>query len=208
MRPNDREKTVIGITGGIGSGKSTVLDYIRKRCRCHVIFADRVGKDLMKPGRSVYKAIVSAYGASVLREDGSIDTEALTKEAFKDEESILKLNAIEHPLIKKEILRRIRITRKKLVFVEAALLQEGDLVPVCDEVWVVTAQLKTRILRLCTSRGYSEEKAEAFIRRQLSDAQFETIADRLIPNDGPFEETAKEIDACLLSAGADIYDAV
>ncbi|MBO7363948.1 MAG: dephospho-CoA kinase [Lachnospiraceae bacterium] len=208
MKQNDAKKTVIGITGGIGSGKSAVLAYIEKQCVCRVISADQVGRELMKPGKAVYRALVRRFGDRILRPDGTVDTAVLTAEAFRDPDGMDVLNAIEHPIIRKEVLKRIRRTVKPLVFVEAALLEEGGLVPVCDEVWVVTAGEETRVGRLMASRGYTEEKARAFINRQLTEAQFLALADRVIRNDGAFRETEKEADACLRAIGAVMKHAV
>ncbi len=107
MRPK-AEPLVIGVTGGIGAGKSSVLSYLKRHTMSRVIQADTVGRELMEPGRSVYQALVSAYGDKILKEDGAIDKQALAKIGFSSKEAQLKLNALEHGLIREEIIKRIK----------------------------------------------------------------------------------------------------
>lgn len=188
-----RRNKIIGITGGIGSGKSLVLSYIESHYDVTVIRADDVGHELMAPGRSVYEALVSYYGERILRENRTIDTGHLAAIGLRDQASQAILNGIEHPLIREEILRLAAASEKPVVFIEAALLSEGGLVGDCDEVWVVFADRDVRIRRLKKDRGYTDERCEAFIGRQLSDDAFKALADRLIVNNGDFSETETQI---------------
>lgn len=189
-----QSKPVIGITGGVGAGKSTVLQYLEKQYGVTVIMADEVGRELMAPGKSVYKALVENYGEGILKADGCIDTAAVAKIAFKDAESQQRINAIEHPIIKDEIVARIREAESNMIVVEAALLKEGGLTELCDEVWYIYTQRDERIRRLMESRGYSEEKCRQVIKRQLTDKAFRSISDRVIDNSGDAEKTKKRID--------------
>lgn len=178
------QSKVIGITGGVGAGKSTVLDYIRQHYDTEIIYADEVGRALMEPGESVYEALVSYYGDEILNEDGTIDRPALAALGLKNEESQQVLNGIEHPLIRDEILRQIESSEKNIVFLEAALLKEGGLTEICSEVWVVKADTEIRIRRLMENRGYTEETCRMIIERQLSEEEFEGIADVILLNNG------------------------
>ena len=187
-------KTVIGITGGIGAGKSTVLNYISGHYDVFVIMADETGRELMKPGKSVYLALVAAYGEEILLPDKTINTAVLSEIAFKDEESQKKINEIEHPIIKEEIIREIGASDKRIVFVEAALLSEGGLLEICDHVVSVTARRLVRIGRLKKNRGYTLKKSRSILKRQLSDREFKKISDTVIKNNGNFSRTKRAAD--------------
>ena len=197
------QSKIIGITGGVGAGKSTILDYIKKKYRVDIIIADDVGKELMEPGHSVYQALVQHYGEIILCEDGSVNRPKLAEIGLKDEESQAVLNSIEHPLIREEILNRIRNSEATVVFLEAALLLEGKLTEICDEVWVVTADQETRIQRLMKDRGYTEENCRMIISRQLSDEEFSEIADVLIRNEGELSDVYRKIRREMKRIGAE-----
>lgn len=188
------DKKVIGITGGVGAGKSSVLTHILTHFDVSVLMADNVGAELMEPGKSVFIALIQAYGKEILKDNGEIDKKKLARIAFQDEESQKKINAVEHPLIKEEIERRIKEDPKKVIFLEAALLYEGGLVPSCDEVWYITANRRTRLKRLQKDRGYSLQKCRSIMKRQLSPREFKHFSDVVIKNNGKFERTAEKID--------------
>lgn len=193
-----QNKPVIGVTGGVGAGKSTVLQYLKEKFGVTVIMADEVGRELMTPGGRVYRALVENYGSVILKPDDAIDTVVLASIAFKDAESQKRINAIEHPIIKEEIIARIADAVKDekccAVVVEAALLKEGGLTELCDEVWYVYTKPEIRIERLKASRGYSEEKCRSILKRQLSDRAFREIADRVIDNSKEAEKTQARLD--------------
>jgi len=188
-----RQSKVIGITGGIGAGKSRVITWLAAEYSLELIEADKTGAELMHPGKAVFSALVERYGTDILCDDGTIDKTALSKLAFRDEESQKEINALEHPLIRAEILRRIRSSRYRFVLLEAALLKEGGLVPDCSEVWYIHTDREVRIERLMSSRGYTREKCEAILALQLSEEEFTGISDRVIENGRDFEETKKAL---------------
>jgi len=185
-----KQSKVIGITGGIGAGKSRVIRWLSDNYSVCLIEADRVGAELMEPGKSVYGALLKEFGEQILGEDGRIDKASLSKIAFRDEESQQRVNALEHPLIRDEIRRRITSTRHRFVLLEAALLFEGGLAADCQEVWYVRTSEEIRIERLMSSRGYTREKCEAILALQLSDEEFLKAADAVIDNGRDFGETA------------------
>lgn len=198
-----RNKTVIGITGGIGAGKSTVLSYIAQNFRTTILYADEIGRELMEPGESVYEALKAYYGTDILNEDGTIDRTKLSEIAFRDEESQLKINEIEHPLIREEILNRIRYAPEDIVFVEAALLKEGGLSDICREVWYVTASKEARIERLMTYRKYSYEKCISIMDKQLSEEEFTEFADEKIDNSEDLFTTSLRVNELMRKIGAE-----
>ncbi len=181
-----RNKTVIGITGGVGAGKSRVLDHLKKKYGCALLIADDIGRELMAPGKSVYQALVAHYGQEILLEDGRVDKKKLSALAFENDETQRELNAVEHPVIREEIEKRIEASDARVILLEAALLLEGGLKPLCSEVWYIYAPEKVRLRRLMKSRGYTEEKGRDMIARQKSDAEFRAGADRVVNNFGPF----------------------
>ena len=188
MRPN-KSHIVYGLTGGVGAGKSEILRYIAAHYECRIIQADEVGRELMQKGRSVYKALVAAFGEGILAKDGSIDRTRFAELLFSDPEALEKANKTEHPIIRDSIVRRIARTKCRYIFLEAALFKEGGLIPLCNEIIVVTADPETRIRRLKESRGYTEEKSRSVMARQLQDEEFLTFADHVINTDGTLEET-------------------
>ncbi len=192
MRPNDPH-IVYGLTGGVGSGKSEILNYVSKHYVCRVIKADEVGRELMKKGRFVYRALVEAFGPGILGPDGEIDRASFAELLFSDPEALRKANAVEHPLIKRSIKMRISHTKCRHVFLEAALLSEGQLIPLCKKVIVAAADQDVRVERLKASRGYSEEKARAVMARQLPDEDFRKLADYVIDTGGTLEETCESV---------------
>lgn len=189
----------IGITGGVGTGKSTILKILKDKYDAHLIMADDVAKDLMRKGKSAYKQIVKTFGKEILGADGEIDRQKMASIVYSDEEKRLTINQIVHPLVKKAILKEKKAVSKespdKLIVLEAALLIEDGYKELLDELWAVITDKEIRIKRLMDSRGYSREKSESIIASQLSDDEFRNACDFIIDNSGTIEETQKQIEA-------------
>lgn len=197
---------VIGMTGGVGAGKSTVLSYLSQRYHAHLILADEVGHRLMEVGQALYLAERAEYGDSILNEDGSINRARLAEIAFANEENRIRLNEMAHPLIKQAILEELRQQREcgtQMVVLEAAILAEGGLDACCDEIWFVYTDSSVRITRLMSSRGYSRQKAEAILRSQPSDEEYSRMSQHIIDNGGSVEEMQRQVDALLRGIGMD-----
>lgn len=182
-------KTVIGFTGGVGSGKSTVLSEIVKQYDVHLIAADEVGRKLMEKGRILYRMLIKRYGTAILDVSEEIHKGKLAEIAFQTKESQAEINAIEHPVIRRSIETGIRNTKKQFVLVEAALLKEGGLTEICDLVLSVITDPEIRIKRLMESRGYSEEKCRAIIDKQKTNAEFREMSTKVFENNGELSET-------------------
>ena len=191
MKPNDTH-IVYGVTGGIGAGKSEILRYISDHYDCRVLKADEVGRELMRKGRSVYKALVQGFGPELLLPDGEIDRTKLAEWIFSDPALQKKANEIEHPIIRDSIIRRIRRAKTRHVFLEAALLKEGDLIPLCQAVIVVTASRDVRVERLMASRGYTREKSLRVMDGQLQAEDFLRLADHVIDTGGSLPESCEK----------------
>lgn len=176
---------VIGITGGVGAGKSTVLEYLEKVCGAFVIQADKVGHKVMEQGERCYGAVLELFGNHILDENKNIDRSAIADVVFKDKEMLKKLNGLIHPAVKAYILERLEEEKesgRSLFVVEAALLLEDHYEVFCDEVWYIHTDAEIRIERLMKSRGYTREKACSIIKNQASEKFFREHADCVIEN--------------------------
>ena len=192
---------IIGITGGVGAGKSSVLDYIEEKCNCRIVLADDVGNRVKLPGEICYNRLVELLGSDILDENGFIDKVRMAAAIFTDEELLLKVNAIIHPAVKEYILGEIRKEKEanKLdyFFVEAALLIECGYGAHVDELWYIYASEDVRRKRLKESRGYSDEKISAIMQGQLAEEEFRKACAVIIDNSGEFDDTKKQIDKLL-----------
>ncbi len=181
-------KKVIGIAGGVGSGKSTVVSILRERFSAFVFIADEVGHEVFHPATDSFDRIVAHFGFDVLDANGDISHEALAGIVFQDEAELAFLNSIVHPYVYDRIRDAIdawRQDKDSSIFVlENALLFETNCDSFCDEVWGVVTEESIRIRRLMESRGYSEEKSRAIIASQVSDEVLMDRCDKLVRNDG------------------------
>lgn len=187
---------LIGITGGVGAGKSKILSILSEIEHSVILRADDLAKELMEPGGILNLRIAEAFAdCGVMDEDGRLRTEVMATSIFSDEEKRKRANAIIHPTVKEEILRLVREARDsgevKYFFLEAALLLEEGYDEICDEIWYIYASIETRERRLSESRGYTLEKTKAIMNSQLSEEEFRARCQRIIDNDGKLW-TAKE----------------
>ncbi len=191
MIQNDETMIVLGITGGIGSGKSLVLHQLEQVPGAVVIEADLLAHKLMLPGHVAYRRIVECFGREILSGDGTIDRTKLGSLVFQDEEALRKLDHIVHPEVKKSIRARIRRNRRKetrLLVIEAALLIQDGYKTICDEIWYIYTKPELRIQRLLESRGGTPVKWRSVISSQPEDAFFLQNADVVLENNA--DETA------------------
>ena len=188
---------IIGVTGGVGAGKSTVLNYLEKRYGAKLILADLVGHEVMEPGHEAYTQVVKAFGQEIVSEDKTIDRKALGAIVFADEKKRMILNRIIHPAVRQEILRRLEeaeLSHLSSVVVEAALFLEENYDAFCDETWYIYTDEKIRRQRLKESRGYSDERIDQIFRSQKTHEEFQKRCMFMIDNNGSEEETFRQID--------------
>lgn len=188
---------IIGVTGGVGAGKSTILNYLKETRDAAVIEADKVGHLVMEPGGLCYDGVIALFGKKITKEDKTIDRKKVFDVVFTDGEMLERLNALIHPAVKQWILEKLAEEKengRKICVVEAALFLEEHYGDFCDDVWYIHTDKEIRIQRLMDSRGYSREKAESIIRAQASDAFFEAHTDYKIINNGDLSETHRQID--------------
>ena len=187
---------IIGITGGVGAGKSTVLNYMEQEFGACVLEADKIGHLVMEPGERCYEEIVCLFGKEILKNDKTIDRKKVSDVVFSNGEMLSKLNGIIHPAVKEYICRRLREeieNGRQLAVVEAALLLEDHYEVFCNEIWYIHTDQEIRIARLMSDRGYTREKAESIIRNQASEEYFRAHADYVIENNGDLAVTHDQI---------------
>jgi dephospho-CoA kinase len=181
----------IGLTGGIGSGKSTVSQLLGE-LGAFVIDADKVGHEIYLPGKEAWKQVTAAFGQDILAPDQTIDRKKLGAIIFGSDDARKKLNSIVHPLMFKDIDYRIKEKRAdgftKPIVVEAAILIEANWLPLADEVWLIVTNKNAVIERVASQRGLSARDTEARIASQLSDAERRKYATLVIENDGSLED--------------------
>ncbi len=186
---------VIGLTGGIGSGKSTVSGYMAD-LGAVIIDADKVGHEAFKEHTAIWRDVVKTFGNDVLASSGEIDRAKLSGIVFNNPEALMKLNSIMHPQMKQIVKTRIENYRKKgvkVVVVEAFGLVEAGWISIVDEVWVTVSSESVVLDRLKKQRGLAEDEILARIRSQLSPEEREKAADVIIHNDGQPEEMKERV---------------
>lgn len=186
---------VIGLTGGVGSGKSVVAKLIRDMYNVELLIADDLGHMLMEKGTDGFRDVVSCFGDKILASDGSIDRGKLAEVVFGNSEALEKMNAIIHPKVKKYISDYIsdRQDMRGVILLESAILYETGCDELCNEVWYVFVPRKIRIKRLEKGRGYTVKKAESIMDRQQPDEFYFKRADCVIENGGTMEELKESL---------------
>lgn len=187
---------VLGITGGVGSGKSKVLRFLEEEYGAVVCQLDEVAKELQKNGRSCYKKIVELFGTDVVGPDGELDRGHLAALIFQDEKKRKQINEIVHPEVKKWVKQDIEEMKSRkvpLYVIEAALLPEAGYEDICGEMWYIYAAASVRRERLKRSRGYSDEKITRMMEAQSPERVFRSTCQAVIDNSGTFDNTKKQI---------------
>lgn len=194
---------IIGLTGSIASGKSTVSNML-KEYGVPIVDADAVARQVVEPGTETLKKIVEAFGEDILTETGELDRKKLGSIVFNDEEKRQILNSIIHPAIRKEMLRQrdeYLAGGAKTVVMDIPLLFESKLQHLVDKILVVTVSKDVQLQRLMKRNQFTEEEAKARIRSQLPLSVKEQGADAVINNNGTIEETRKQLEQILKQWG-------
>ena len=192
---------VIGLTGGVGSGKSFVAGLICRNFPILHISTDDIARRQMERGGASYNAVVEWLGEGILKPDGEVDRSKVAGIVFNDQEKLEKLNSITHPLVTEEVHRIIGIVDRVevmsmmyerpmkyiAVLVETAILKEAGYEAFCDDIWYVRAPKEERVVRLMKSRKYTREYAESIIASQADDAEFESYCTGIIDNNDDAE---------------------
>ena len=189
---------IIGITGGIASGKSTVTNYLRQK-GYQVIDADQVVHELQAKGGKLYQALVSWLGSAILNEAGELDRPKLSQLIFSSQENLAKSSRLQNDIIRQELAnRRDQLAKiEETFFMDIPLLFEQDYVDWFDEVWLVDVSKGTQLERLMARNNLSQEEAQQRIAAQLSLADKRQRAEIVIDNNGALSDTLKQVQALL-----------
>ncbi len=191
------KKKVVGLTGGIASGKSTVSNYLRK-CGIAIIDADVIARQVVDIGEPTYQQIVEYFGQSILAADRQIDRKALGAIVFNDEAKLEVLESFTHPAIiaafKTQILDLQKNSKTPFIVLDIALLFEVGMQVLCDEVWLVVLDRQSQIDRLCQRDGISAAEAARIIDLQMPMTEKAKLADVLIDNNGDVKALQNQID--------------
>lgn len=204
---------IIGVTGGVGAGKSEILHYIETHYNARVLLADEAAHAIEAPGGAIYEPLIQlldrypvpvtdgAEAAPITLPDGRINKPEMARRIFSVPELLDQVNQLVHPAVKTYILdesaREKKAGRLDFFIVEAALLIEGGYKEHLDELWYIYCDEKERRRRLRESRGYSDEKIDNILRSQLSEQEFRDNADVVIDNSGTIEAACAQVDAAL-----------
>ena len=204
---------IIGVTGGVGAGKSEILHYIETHYNARVLLADEAAHAIEAPGGAIYEPLIQlldrypvpvtdgAEAAPITLPDGRINKPEMARRIFSVPELLDQVNQLVHPAVKTYILdesaREKKAGRLDFFIVEAALLIEAGYKEHLDELWYIYCDEKERRRRLRESRGYSDEKIDNILRSQLSEQEFRDNADVVIDNSGTIEAACAQVDAAL-----------
>jgi len=188
---------VIGLTGGIATGKSTVSEILFK-LGAEIIDADKIGHQIYLPDTEAWHDIINVFGEDLLLPDRTINRPKLGEIVFNDKGALTKLNRIVHPRMYKKFEDEIEANKKRtedkgVVFLDAAILIEGNWLPLVNQVWVVVADQDIVIDRLCSKKGFTEEHAKSRISSQLSDEERIKFADVVIENNDTISEVRARV---------------
>ncbi|MEM7275301.1 MAG: dephospho-CoA kinase [Actinomycetota bacterium] len=196
-------RRVIGLTGGIGAGKSTVAAILAE-LGATIVDCDDLGRLVVEPDGRAYPALVEHFGKDILAPDGRVDRPALGGLVFDDPDALAALNAITHPAIDIEIAQAITEAQTEPIVLDMAVLVETRLgAGQYDEVLVVEAPIAARLDRLRSTRGMTDEQSRARMANQADDAQRRAVADHLIVNDGGQDDLRRTV---LAWWGAEVAD--
>ncbi len=188
---------VIGITGGVGAGKTRILQVLQTHCNCRIVLADEVGNKVKEPGQKCYDKIVKLLGNTILEEDSTINRLKMAEKIFSEKQLLEEVNQIIHPAVKEYILKEIEMEKEKneveVFFLEAALLIEAGYIPLLDELWYIYSDRHVREERLRKSRGYTQKKIRQIMSKQLAEEEFEKYANVKLDNSYEFEKTVNQI---------------
>jgi dephospho-CoA kinase len=204
--PRGKATRVIGLTGGIGSGKSVVTDYLLEKGYA-VIDADVLAREVVAVGSEGLAAVVARFGESVLLPDGSLDRKGLAARVFSDESARAALNAILHARIGRAMrarLARRRAAGEPVVFLSVPLLLETGMQTAVDAVWLVDADEEERVRRIARRDGLRPQEARARIAAQMPTAEKLRYASDVLDNSGAPDDLRRTVDALLIKYGIHI----
>ncbi len=198
MKQN-RDSIVLGVTGGIGSGKSTVSSIL-KEFGAFIIDADVISREVVMPGEKALLELTEAFGVDILDEWGQLKRKKLAEVVFNNKERLGIINGIVHKYVAQRIEDRVReqlLKKTGIIVIDAPIPIKTGFLDLCDRVWTVYAPQELRIERVMERNGMTMEEAVARINSQIPDEDYLSIADTVINNDGGFSQLREEVKARL-----------
>ena len=196
---------ILEIFGGVGSGKSVILNYLKEKYKAEIIGMDETAHELYRPGEKGFAAVRELLGDEVVAPDGTLDRKKMADILYREPALLDRLTGVIHPMVYQETEDRAKAFVRKaaeagapepLVVIETALPKK-EKSDIFAEVWYVYTPKEIRKLRLMRDRGYTEERVREIMSRQMSDAEYSAIADWVLVNDGSLEEVCRKVDARL-----------
>ena len=197
-----QNRILIGLTGNIASGKSTVSRYLVKK-GYYVIDVDIVAREVVEIGSEGLEKLEKVFGTEIINKNGELDRKKLGSIVFSNTDELHKINNILHPMIRKRIISSIEECKEKIVFIDAALIYETGLDKIVDFVWFVEVSEEDQIERLISRDKCTVEDADKRIQSQGNQNEKCERADVIINNNSSINELFKQIDAIIISMGLD-----
>lgn len=185
---------VVGLTGGVGAGKSRILAVLKEEYGAEVLMSDREAHALLERGGEGYEAVLRIFGNEFLNENGELDRRLLSGRLFYDREALKTMNGLIHPMVWRKVGEKISASQAEFIVVESAIMgrEQKNLF---DEIWYVYASRKNRLRRLLKNRGYDEDRSLSVMRNQPEQAEYLAMADRVIDNNGSEAEVRAALEA-------------
>lgn len=194
----DKENIVIGVFGGMGSGKSLILQILEQDFQAYILETDKIAHELYQVGEEGYIRVLSLLGNQVLDLDKSLNRKKMAKLLFQDATILKKVNQQIHPLVWERIQKKVKQIKeeskqKKWIAIESALLPGLEYMDIFQKKWYIYASLEERYQRLIQTRGYTKEYINRIIKYQPTEQEYRMFADSIIINDGEKEYLYKQI---------------
>ncbi|GAD78522.1 dephospho-CoA kinase [Vibrio ezurae] len=184
---------VIGITGGIGSGKTTVANHFHDNYHIDIVDADLVAREVVEPGSDGLQAIITQFGGDIIHSDGTLNRVKLRELVFADPKNKAWIDQLLHPMIRQKMQQQIQQSTSPYCLLVIPLMAENNLQTMADQVLVVDVSPETQVQRTLARDGVSKEQVHAILKAQASREQRLAIADDIISNDGRSELLAEKI---------------
>ncbi len=197
-----KKSLVIGVTGGVGAGKSSILGYLQEKWEAHILVLDDVSREMLEIGGLCYEDTIALFGKKVVLPDGRLNRAGIAQIVFSDEKMKRALNELIHPAVRRvsdAFVSEARSSGSGVYVIEAALLIEEHYDEICDELWYIYADENVRAKRLAESRGYDMTRIRHMMANQLSEEEFEAGCSVIIDNGGEPEKAYREIDERLFT---------
>ncbi len=196
MKQN-RESIILGVTGGIGSGKSTVSSIL-KELGAVVIDADVISREVVEPGKMALDELTQEFGKDILDDWGQLNRKELAARVFNDVNKLRILNSIVHKYVVQKIQQNVEeqlLKQTKIIVIDAPIPIKNGFLDLCDEVWTVFAQMEIRVERIMNRNGMTYEEAVSRIKSQVSDEEYLSIANKVINNDDDVTTLRQEVES-------------